>query len=204
MLFRPRLEIQEVRPDAGCAGGARRAHDFRQQLRLVAQPGQDRRHPDAGLHAGLDELGQRTEALAGRSGARLRPPPDLHVERRDRERHAHVCALRRLDEHVEVAHDHRPARDDRERVRRGGEHLEAGAGQLVAALGRLVRIGGGADRDPFALPRRPGELAPQHLARRSSSRGCSPRSARPTAGRRAARMRGRNRRCSGGRSPCTG
>ena len=85
------------------------------------------------------------------------------VERRHRERHRHVGALRRLDEHVDVAHDQRAARDQRERVRGLGEHLEAGARQAVAALGRLVRVGRGADRDRLARPRAARELAPQHV-----------------------------------------
>ena len=124
--------------------------------------------------------------------------------RRDRERHRHGGALRGFDEHVEIAHDHRPARDDRERIRRVAQHLEAGARELVLALGGLVRIGRGADRDVLALPRRTRELLAQARPRRSSSRGSTCRSGRPTAGRSDARNAGRNRTCSGGRSPCTG
>ena len=44
-----------------------------------------------------------------------------------------------------------------------GERLDAGAGEPVAALGGLVGVGGRADRDPLAFPRRPGELAAEHL-----------------------------------------
>ena len=44
-----------------------------------------------------------------------------------------------------------------------GEHLEAAARQPVAALGGLVRVGGRADGDRLALPRRPRELAAEHL-----------------------------------------
>ena len=53
-------------------------------------------------------------------------------------------------EHVDVAHDQRPARDDPERRSPRAEHLDARARQPVAALGGLVRVGGGADRDLLA------------------------------------------------------
>jgi hypothetical protein len=70
----------------------------------------------------------------------------------------------RLGEHVDVAHDERPARDDRERTFRVRERLDARARQAIAALRRLVRIGRRADRDGLALPRPPGELAPENLS----------------------------------------
>ena len=70
-----------------------------------------------------------------------------------------VGAPCRLGEDVDVAHDHRPARDDAERVARLAKRLEAAARQAVAALGRLVGVGRGADRDRLALPRGAGELA---------------------------------------------
>ena len=59
---------------------------------------------------------------------------------------------RRLGEQLGVAHDQRAARDDRERIGDVAQHLDAGARQPVAPLGRLVRIGGGADRDPARRP----------------------------------------------------
>ena len=68
-----------------------------------------------------------------------------------------------LGEHVDVAHDHRPARDDRERVRGVAKHLEAAPREAVAALGRLVRIGRGADRDAFAAPARRASSRAEHL-----------------------------------------
>ena len=105
----------------------------------------------------------RAQPLARVRGRRLALAPDVVVERRDRERDRDVRAARRLLEHVDVADDHRPARDDRERVRRGREDLEARARQPVAALGRLVRVGRGADDDARAFPGRPRELAREHL-----------------------------------------
>ena len=147
---------------------------------------------------------ERLEAPARRRGAGLGAPPDLLVERRHREDDADLGPRRRLDEDVEVADDHRAARDQAERVRRVAERLEAAAGQPVAALGRLVRVGRGADRDGLACPGRPRQLRAEAPRRRSPSPGSSVRSGRRTAGRRAARRRARSRTCSGGRSPCTG
>ena len=57
-------------------------------------PGQDRRHPDRGADAGVDELLERAQPLARRRRARLGPPPDLAVERRHRERDRDLGALR--------------------------------------------------------------------------------------------------------------
>ena len=94
---------------------------------------------------------------------RLGALPHVLVDGRDGERHRDRRALGRLDEHVEVADDHRPARDDRQRVRRVAQHLEARACQLVAAFGRLVGIGCGADRDMLVLPGGARELPAQDL-----------------------------------------
>ena len=51
---------------------------------------------------------------------------------RDREGDRDLGALRRFGEDVDVAHDHRPARDQLERIRELGERLEAAARQAVA------------------------------------------------------------------------
>ena len=142
---------------------ARSADDVGELLRAVGDARQDRCEPDRGAHAGVDESCERAQALTRRRGAGLCPPPYLEVDGRHGERDRHLGAARRLGEHVDVAHDQRPARDDRERVARGGERLEAGARQPVVALGRLVGIGGRADRDALAAPGRPRKLAPQHL-----------------------------------------
>ena len=103
------------------------------------------------------------EPLARVRGRRLRLAPDVVVERRDREGDRDVRAAGGLDEDVDVADDHRAARDDAERVAGLGERLEAGAGQAVAALGGLVGVGRGADRDDLALPRGARELAAEDL-----------------------------------------
>ncbi len=55
----------------------------------------------------------------------------------------------------------------REGVVRLCERLDAGARQAVAALSGLVRVGGGADRDPLALPRRPARARGGGRRRRS-------------------------------------
>ena len=72
-------------------------------------------------------------------------------------------AARGCAEHVEVADDHRAARDDRERVRGVGRAPRCTRASAVAALRRLVRIGRRADHDGLALPRRSRQLAAQHL-----------------------------------------
>jgi hypothetical protein len=56
-------------------------------------------------------------------------------------------------EHVDVADDQRPARDDPERIRRVAEDFDARAREPVAALRRLVRASVAApDHDAVALP----------------------------------------------------
>ena len=65
-------------------------------------------------------------------------------------------------QHVDVAHDHRPLGHDADRRVGVAAGLEAAAGEGVAAFDRLIGIGGGAERDLLAGPRRPGQLAPQH------------------------------------------
>ena len=96
-------------------------------------------------------------------GRRLGLAPDVFVEGRDRERDRDARAARSLGEHVDVADDHRAARDDAERGARLGEGLDARAGEAVAALCRLVRVGGGADRDALARPGGAGELASEDI-----------------------------------------
>ena len=64
---------------------------------------------------------------AGRwGGARLGRPPDALVERRQREEHLHTRPFGRVLQEVDVAHDERTARDDRERRPRSVELDEAG------------------------------------------------------------------------------
>ena len=147
VLPRARPQEEDVRPDAARAGLARPADDLGELLGPIRDPGEDRRHPDRRAHAGFHEPLQRAEPLTWRRGAGLRLPPDLLVERRNRERDGDLGAPSRLDEHVDVADDHRAAGDDAERVRRVRQRLETRASQSVAALGRLVRIGRRADRD---------------------------------------------------------
>ena len=53
VLAGARSQVQDVRPDRGRAGVAGGAHDVGHELRLVRQAGQDRRHADARLDAGV-------------------------------------------------------------------------------------------------------------------------------------------------------
>jgi hypothetical protein len=163
VLARPRSQEEHVRPDSAGTGRTRGAHDRIELLRRVRDPGQDRRHPDRGADAGVDELRERPQPLGRRRRRRLRAPPHVEIDGRNRERHRHRHPSSRFGEDVQVADDHRPARDDRERRLRLRQHLEARARQAVAAFRRLVRVGGRADRDVLALPGRPGELGPQHV-----------------------------------------
>ena len=163
VLARSRPQVEEVRPDPGRSRRARLAHDLGEQLGPVAQPRQDRRHPDPRVDPGLHEPRERAEPLARRRRSRLGAAPDLVVERRDGEGDRDVGAAGRLGEHVDVAHDQRPPRDDRERARCLREGLDAGAREAVAALRRLVRIGRCSDRDRLALPGRARELPPEHV-----------------------------------------
>ena len=68
-----------------------------------------------------------------------------------------------LRQQVLVAHDHRALGDDARGVAARAAPSSAPARQLVVALDRLVAVGGGAERHDLARPRRPRQLAPQHL-----------------------------------------
>ena len=63
-------------------------------LGRVGDAGQDRRHPDAGLHPRVDERRQRLEPPARGRRPGLGAPPDLLVERRHREDDPDLRALR--------------------------------------------------------------------------------------------------------------
>src|SRR3984893_7185293 len=163
VLARSGAEVEEVGPDAGRAGLAGCAHDVGEESRPVRESRQDRRHPDTGRDAGVDERLQRAQTLAGRRGARLGRPPDPVVERGDRERDGDARAACGLLQDVDVADDERPAGDDPKRGQFPPERLQAVAREPVTALRRLVRIGRRADRHRLVLPRRARELATQHL-----------------------------------------
>ena len=66
-------------------------------------------------------------------------------------------------EDVDITHDERPARDDRERRARRDELGDACAGEPELSLGGLVGVGRGAERDLLSLPRPARELTAQHL-----------------------------------------
>src|SRR5207247_9700068 len=77
---------EEVGPDPGGAHLSGRPDDLPQLLGPVGDAGQDRRHADARLHAGVNERLHRLEPLAWMRGRWLCPLPHVVVERRDRER----------------------------------------------------------------------------------------------------------------------
>ena len=163
VLARSGLKVEDVRPDAACAGLAGGAHDLGELLGPVGDAGEDRRHPHRRPDPRADELLEGTQALPWRGGSGLGEPPDLDVESRHREGDRDLGAASGVGEHVEVPDDHRPAGDEPERVCRLGEHLDAGPGEPEAPLGGLIGVGGRTDRDALALPRRPAELGAQHL-----------------------------------------
>ena len=107
-------------------------------------------------------------------GARFGSAPNVVVDGRDAERDVEVGATRELAEYIDVADDHRPARDHRRRVREIPQSFEALAGELITAFGRLVRIGGGADDDGFLAPRLAGQLPAQHTRDVDLDADCAP------------------------------
>ena len=138
---------------AGLDARRRRPLELR---RAVGQAREDRRHQHAARDAGLVELRHGPQPLLRVRRAGLGGPPDVLVERADREVHPHVGARRRLRQQVEVAQDERRLGEDRERVAGLGEHLDDAAGQPVLALAPLVRVGVGAHGDVVARATAPG------------------------------------------------
>ena len=55
VLARPGPEVKDVRPDMRGAGGPSLSDHVGELFRLVGEAGQDRRHADTGLHAGVDQ-----------------------------------------------------------------------------------------------------------------------------------------------------
>src|SRR5713226_5592722 len=156
-------QVQHAGPDAGGPCFACRFDHRLDLLRPVGQTGQDRRHADARLDACGDELLDRSQALLRWRCAGLGLPPDVHVYRRDAEGHAQVGALGELGQDVDVADDHRAARDEARRVAEITQRLEALPRELEAALCRLIWIGRRTDDDGLFLPGPPRQLAAQHL-----------------------------------------
>src|SRR6478672_2488463 len=79
VLTRAGAQEQQVRPDSGRTRLPRRPDHLPHLLWPVGDPGQDRRHADARLHAGIDECLQRLQPLAWMRGRRLGALPDLVV-----------------------------------------------------------------------------------------------------------------------------
>src|SRR5438552_15794545 len=94
-------------------------------------------------------------------GARFGPAPNVVVDGRNAERDVEVGATRELAEYIDVADDHRPARDHRRRVREIPQSFEALAGELITVFGREVRVGGGAGCVGVRAPRLGGWLRAQ-------------------------------------------
>ena len=120
VLARARPQEEQVRPDPGGAGLARGPDDSRAAARVGrrsrAGSAPSRRSPST--PASTSAFRALAAAAAGApSTARSasRPPRRASGSRTSRATSARFAAS---DEHVEVAHDHRPARDDPERIRR--------------------------------------------------------------------------------------
>ncbi len=83
-------------------------------------------------------------------------------------RHAHVDRARFgrarvFEQDVDVAHDHRPLCDEAHRRPCARQCLDGAACQPVVSFDRLIWVGRRAERDLLARPRRPIELALQHV-----------------------------------------
>ena len=146
VLARSRLQEQDVGPDRMRAGVAGGAHDCLELLGPVGDAGQDRRHRDARLDAGLGERARRRRGgCCGRRRAGLGRAPD--VARREwgwRASPLPPLAGRASWQHVDVADHHRAAGDQRERVARRrqlrrGTRASAGSGPRTAGRGRWRR-----------------------------------------------------------------
>src|SRR5262249_24356171 len=131
--------------------------------RLRREAGNDRRHQDACLHAGVAKRPDRAQALHRVRRAGLERAPRLFVHRRYADAHGAAGDTRQLGEEVGVAHDHRALRHDADGRPARDERLDRSTRQLVVALDRLIRIGRGPERDLLARPRRLVELTPQHV-----------------------------------------
>ena len=127
------------------------------------KPGTIGRHQHAGVDAGVDELADGAQPLQRVRGARFERPPRVLVDGR----HAHVDraagGARQVAEHVAIADDHRSLRDEADRRSSARQRLERAARQPVVPFDRLIRIGRRAEGDVLARPRRPIELAREHL-----------------------------------------
>src|SRR3954451_12164632 len=156
----------QVKRDAADVRRARLRAQLEDALDLlgrVVDARHERGDKDAARYAGAVQLRDRLDPRAGVGRMRLGRAPRLLLERRDRQARLdrrHPCHL--LHER-EVAQEERRLREDRARVAEVAERLPDARHELVAPLDPLVRVGVGAEGDVLALPRRPGELAPQYL-----------------------------------------
>ena len=201
MFAGSRREVEPTRPHARRPRRTRSPHDLFQNRPRVRHAGDDRRDPDADVDAGFAQRAHRLEALLRVRRAGLELTPLLLLERGDRDVDANFHTACRPRQHVEIAHDQRPARDDVERREELAQRLDRAARQAIPRLGRLVGIGGGADRDGFALPRLARELRAQlrDEVRLHAHDGAV---ARIAAGRRGARSHARSRTRSGANIRC--
>src|SRR5260370_10965569 len=152
MVAGPVFEVEHPGPQSGGAGGSGGFDHGVDAFRAMGKAGQYWRDANADVDPGRDELFDGAESLSWVGGARLGPPPDVVVDRRDADADVEVRTASKVGKNVDVADDHGAACDHRSRVREIPQRLQTLAGQLVAPLSRLIRIGGGADDDRFSPP----------------------------------------------------
>src|SRR2546430_9402459 len=162
VLPRAVLEVQHARPQSGRPGSPRGLDDLLEQLRPVGQARKDGRHTYADVDARGHKLLDGAQPLLGMGGARLGLAPNVVVERREAAGDVQVSTSREVGQHIDVADDHRAARDHGRRVGEVAKRLQALPGKAVAAFRRLIGIGRGADDYGLFPPRPARQLAAEN------------------------------------------
>ena len=111
VLARTVFEVEHSGPQPRGAGGASSLDHRLETVRAIGEARQNGRHADADVDAGGDQLLDGTQSLLRMRGAWFGPAPDVVIERRDAESDVEAGATRELGQYVDVADDHRSARD---------------------------------------------------------------------------------------------